>query len=152
VIIKILLIIEAYKKKLSDRDVDKFFKTFAKSKNNWPNILKLSVRWGKKTLANLAREFTFLLTNLEFYSHFAIWRVAIRTPVSDMTVMLTDLLQQTKTILDMIAMLTDVVLFTGLKFLVRLCTDLGLKDAQEYANKLKKAEKAKELRDQVGGH
>ena len=39
--------------------------------------------------------------------------------------------------------------FSGLKFLVRLCTDLGLKDAQEYANKLKKAEKAKELRDQV---
>ena len=37
----------------------------------------------------------------------------------------------------------------GLKFLVRLCTDLGLKDAQEYANKLKKAEKAKELREQV---
>ncbi|XP_076466664.1 intraflagellar transport protein 88 homolog isoform X2 [Babylonia areolata] len=35
-----------------------------------------------------------------------------------------------------------------LKFLVRLCTDLGLKDAQEYANKLKKAEKAKELREQ----
>ena len=37
----------------------------------------------------------------------------------------------------------------GLKFLVRLCTDLGLKDAQEYANKLKKAEKAKEVREQV---
>ena len=35
-----------------------------------------------------------------------------------------------------------------LKFLVRICTDLGLKDLQEYANKLKKAEKAKELRDQ----
>ncbi|KAK7108172.1 hypothetical protein V1264_015957 [Littorina saxatilis] len=35
-----------------------------------------------------------------------------------------------------------------LKFLVRLCTDLGLKDAQDYANKLKKAEKAKELREQ----
>nr|KAG5694497.1 hypothetical protein BaRGS_014228 [Batillaria attramentaria] len=35
-----------------------------------------------------------------------------------------------------------------LKFLVRLCTDLGLKEAQEYANKLKKAEKAKELREQ----
>lgn len=34
--------------------------------------------------------------------------------------------------------------------MVRLCTDLGLKDAQEYANKLKKAEKAKELREQVG--
>ncbi|KAK6171274.1 hypothetical protein SNE40_019498 [Patella caerulea] len=35
-----------------------------------------------------------------------------------------------------------------LKFLVRLCTDLGLKDAQEYATKLKKAEKAKELKEQ----
>jgi intraflagellar transport protein 88 len=35
-----------------------------------------------------------------------------------------------------------------LKFLVRLCSDLGLKDAQEYATKLKKAEKAKELREQ----
>jgi hypothetical protein len=38
----------------------------------------------------------------------------------------------------------------GLKFLVRLCTDLGLKEVQDYATKLKKAEKAKELRDQVG--
>ena len=37
----------------------------------------------------------------------------------------------------------------GLKFLVRLCTDLGLNDAQEYATKLKKAEKNKELREQV---
>ncbi|GFS10276.1 intraflagellar transport protein 88 homolog [Elysia marginata] len=35
-----------------------------------------------------------------------------------------------------------------LKFLVRLCTDLGLQDAQEYATKLKKAEKNKELREQ----
>ncbi|XP_033635889.1 intraflagellar transport protein 88 homolog isoform X1 [Asterias rubens] len=35
-----------------------------------------------------------------------------------------------------------------LKFLVRLCSDLGLKDAQEFATKLKKAEKAKELREQ----
>ena len=35
-----------------------------------------------------------------------------------------------------------------LKFLVRICTDLGLNEAQEYANKLKKAEKAKELREQ----
>ncbi len=37
----------------------------------------------------------------------------------------------------------------GLKFLVRLCTDLGLKDAQEYANKLKKAEKAAKMREEV---
>lgn len=35
-----------------------------------------------------------------------------------------------------------------LKFLVRLCTDLGLQDAKDYANKLKKVEKVKELRDQ----
>jgi len=32
--------------------------------------------------------------------------------------------------------------------LVRICTDLGLKEAQMYANKLKKAEKAKEMREQ----
>ena len=37
----------------------------------------------------------------------------------------------------------------GLKFLVRLCTDLGLKDAQEYIQKLKKAEKAREAKQQV---
>ena len=41
------------------------------------------------------------------------------------------------------------LLFTGLKFLVRLCTDLGLKDAQEYIQKLKKAEKARETKQQV---
>ncbi|XP_070567544.1 intraflagellar transport protein 88 homolog isoform X4 [Ptychodera flava] len=35
-----------------------------------------------------------------------------------------------------------------LKFLVRLCTDMGLKEVQEYATKLKKAEKAKEQREQ----
>lgn len=35
-----------------------------------------------------------------------------------------------------------------LKFLVRLCTDLGLQEAAEYAIKLKKAEKAKELKEQ----
>ncbi|XP_013385188.1 intraflagellar transport protein 88 homolog isoform X2 [Lingula anatina] len=35
-----------------------------------------------------------------------------------------------------------------LKFLVRLCTDLGLKETQEYATKLKKAEKQKELKEQ----
>ncbi|KXJ23694.1 intraflagellar transport protein 88 homolog [Exaiptasia diaphana] len=35
-----------------------------------------------------------------------------------------------------------------LKFLVRICTDLGLKDVQEYAQKLKKAEKARELKQQ----
>ncbi|XP_076445636.1 intraflagellar transport protein 88 homolog [Babylonia areolata] len=37
-----------------------------------------------------------------------------------------------------------------LKFLVRLCTDLGMKEAQDYATKLKKAEKAKEQRDGQG--
>ncbi|BFZ25395.1 hypothetical protein BsWGS_28434 [Bradybaena similaris] len=35
-----------------------------------------------------------------------------------------------------------------LKFLVRLCTDLGLGDVLEYATKLKKAEKNQELREQ----
>ncbi|GFY44727.1 intraflagellar transport protein 88 homolog [Trichonephila inaurata madagascariensis] len=35
-----------------------------------------------------------------------------------------------------------------LRFLVRLCTDLGLKEATEYSNKLKKAEKAKEVKTQ----
>ncbi|XP_033740062.1 intraflagellar transport protein 88 homolog isoform X5 [Pecten maximus] len=35
-----------------------------------------------------------------------------------------------------------------LKFLVRICSDLGLKEAQEYATKLKKAEKTKEIREQ----
>ena len=39
--------------------------------------------------------------------------------------------------------------FEGLKFLVRICTDLGLKDVQDYAQKLKKAEKARELKQQV---
>lgn len=34
-----------------------------------------------------------------------------------------------------------------LKFLIRLCSDLGLKEAQTYAAELKKAEKAKELKD-----
>ncbi|KAL6100387.1 ift88 [Pungitius sinensis] len=34
-----------------------------------------------------------------------------------------------------------------LRFLVRLCTDMGLKDVQEYATKLKKAEKMKEIRE-----
>ena len=37
---------------------------------------------------------------------------------------------------------------SGLKFLVRICSDLGLKEAQEYATKLKKAEKTKEIREQ----
>jgi len=32
---------------------------------------------------------------------------------------------------------------------VRICTDLGLKDVQDYAQKLKKAEKARELKQQV---
>ncbi|XP_029458373.1 intraflagellar transport protein 88 homolog [Rhinatrema bivittatum] len=37
-----------------------------------------------------------------------------------------------------------------LRFLVRLCTDIGLKEVQEYATKLKKAEKMKEMREQSG--
>jgi len=36
-----------------------------------------------------------------------------------------------------------------LKFLVRLCSDLGLKDVQEYSLKLKKAEKLREAKRQV---
>lgn len=42
-------------------------------------------------------------------------------------------------------------MLAGLRFLVRLCTDMGLKDVQEYATKLKKAEKMKEIREQVRG-
>ncbi|XP_054020662.1 intraflagellar transport protein 88 homolog isoform X1 [Dryobates pubescens] len=36
-----------------------------------------------------------------------------------------------------------------LRFLVRLCTDMGLKEVQEYMTKLKKVEKLKEIREQV---
>ncbi|XP_048453559.1 intraflagellar transport protein 88 homolog isoform X2 [Rhincodon typus] len=35
-----------------------------------------------------------------------------------------------------------------LRFLVRLCTDMGLKEVQEYATRLKKVEKMKELKEQ----
>ncbi|XP_009076256.1 PREDICTED: intraflagellar transport protein 88 homolog isoform X3 [Acanthisitta chloris] len=35
-----------------------------------------------------------------------------------------------------------------LRFLVRLCTDMGLKEVQEYVTKLKKVEKLKEIREQ----
>ncbi|XP_028291648.1 intraflagellar transport protein 88 homolog isoform X2 [Gouania willdenowi] len=35
-----------------------------------------------------------------------------------------------------------------LRFLVRLCTDMGLKEVQEYATKLKKVEKMKEIKEQ----
>jgi hypothetical protein len=34
----------------------------------------------KKKLARLASGFVFLLTNPEFFSHLASWRVVIRTP------------------------------------------------------------------------
>ncbi|XP_076238871.1 intraflagellar transport protein 88-like protein nompB [Calliopsis andreniformis] len=37
-----------------------------------------------------------------------------------------------------------------LKFLVRLCSDLGLKEAQMYAAELKRAERARELKDRQG--
>ncbi|KAK7867313.1 hypothetical protein R5R35_002130 [Gryllus longicercus] len=37
-----------------------------------------------------------------------------------------------------------------LKFLVRICSDLGLEEATEYAQALKKAEKAKEVRERIG--
>ena len=36
-----------------------------------------------------------------------------------------------------------------LKFLVKLCSDLGLKESQEYSLKLKKAEKMLETKRQV---
>lgn len=39
--------------------------------------------------------------------------------------------------------------FPGLRFLVRLSSDMGLKELQDYANRLKKAEKMKEIREQV---
>ena len=35
-----------------------------------------------------------------------------------------------------------------LKFLVKLCSDMGLKEATEYALELKKAERSKDLADQ----
>ncbi|XP_047670837.1 intraflagellar transport protein 88 homolog isoform X5 [Tachysurus fulvidraco] len=35
-----------------------------------------------------------------------------------------------------------------LRFLVRLCTDMGLKEVQDYATKLKKVERMKEIREQ----
>jgi intraflagellar transport protein 88 len=38
----------------------------------------------------------------------------------------------------------------GLKFLIRLCSDLGIKEAAQYALELKKAEKAKEVRERIG--
>lgn len=37
----------------------------------------------------------------------------------------------------------------GLTFLVRLTNDMGLEEVQEYANKLKKAEKMRDVREQV---
>lgn len=40
-------------------------------------------------------------------------------------------------------------LHQGLRFLVRLSTDMGLMEVQEYATKLKKVEKMKEIREQV---
>lgn len=37
-----------------------------------------------------------------------------------------------------------------LRFLVRLCSDLGMREAQDYALELKKIEKVKEVRERVG--
>lgn len=37
----------------------------------------------------------------------------------------------------------------GLKLLIRICTDLGLKEASEYSEKLRKAEKAKDIRERI---
>lgn len=36
-----------------------------------------------------------------------------------------------------------------LRFLARLCSDLGMREAQEYTMELKKIEKSKEVRDRV---
>ncbi len=36
-----------------------------------------------------------------------------------------------------------------LKFLVKICSDMGLKEAMDYAQELKKAERAKDLRDRA---
>lgn len=40
-------------------------------------------------------------------------------------------------------------MFKGLKLLVRLCNDLGLKETAEYAQELKQAEKAREIRQRI---
>lgn len=45
---------------------------------------------------------------------------------------------------------TNICTLTGLKFLVRMCSDMGLPEAANYAMQLKKAEKAKELRERIG--
>lgn len=37
-----------------------------------------------------------------------------------------------------------------LRFLIHLCSELGMREAQEYALELKKLEKTKEVRDRVG--
>lgn len=37
-----------------------------------------------------------------------------------------------------------------LQFLIRLCSDLGMREAQDYVLELKRIEKSKELRDRVG--
>lgn len=37
----------------------------------------------------------------------------------------------------------------GLKLLIRICTDLGLKEASEYSELLRKAEKAKDIRERI---
>lgn len=40
--------------------------------------------------------------------------------------------------------------FSGLQLLVRLSSELGLKEAGEYVLELKRAEKAKEIRERIG--
>jgi hypothetical protein len=45
---------------------------------------------------------------------------------------------------------TQHFILAGLKFLIHLCRDLGHKEATEYALELKKAEKAKEVRERIG--
>ena len=41
-------------------------------------------------------------------------------------------------------------MFAGLQLLVRLTSEFGLKEAGEYALELKRAEKAKEVRERIG--
>lgn len=43
---------------------------------------------------------------------------------------------------------TGAACVAGLRFLVRICTDLGLKEAGDYAVELKRAEKYKEMREE----
>jgi hypothetical protein len=66
------------------RGVNKIFKIFTRQvrKQLAKNIERVCKR--EKKLVRLASGFVFLLTNPEFYSHLASWRVVIRTPATYM--------------------------------------------------------------------